>query len=591
MKIGAAAIVAGTQLKNTPNAEAKAVNRIEPDKKEASKEPTLYDWTTFYQKIGTLSQTESNPDLKKILEGIRIQAGDLEPDFETRAKRTARLIELTRSVKDPVDGQPKLIKYAKQLIGNMTDDISPEDVIPFFGQKRELDQYFRNISALLDNMARGRPLLNPDRLSSLYSDLYQTLVYGNELFPIKTAEDKRREKHDDHYDINLDPQITTTPKGQQKFIADKKAIERFLQTYPYFKRLYTNIQLGSSTYGINKGNQNPNASGTFYSHKVWGTRNYRGEVYVNMDHANVAPYWTEQTFAHEAFGHGADIEINLSLQDRLDESQVIERLAFQYEILNNPDWGGHDESVPQLFKRFPVRRNNHYFIQNANGVTSEQLLGLASEYPRNIIFFNALFAGDYPQTIYDSVMNKPQPILSPTQAEPKKEPPKRAIPTATPGYYPSMDSFLQDYRPKLEEAASQGNDQAKIILWGLKKFKADFENYDIVWDPFFKNIQGRFCPTNDKSAATWSNFFNNIVLNTTLYHVFLNKDDNNEIQGLFSADQKKLFRERVLELRKVYRWELWAESNGYTHLIGDRMAETPPARVGLAHLAAQISTP
>lgn len=591
MKVGAASMIAGTSLKHVPKAEAGLANRVERDKKEATPEEIpFYDWVGLYQKIENLNKAESNPHLKKILEEIRIQAGDLEPDFEERAKRTTRLIGLAYSIKDPVDNQPKLLKYAKQLTGNM-QHVNSDEIIPFVAEKRMLDLYFRDINALLDNMTVERAISDPISLASLYSGLYQTLVFGNEAFPIKTAEDKKREKHDDHYDIGIDPQISSTPEGQQKFMADKKRIEHFLNTYPYFKRLYTSIRLGSSLYGTSKGQRNPNVSGTFYSHRDWGTRNYRGEVSINMDHGNIGPYWTEHVFAHEAFGHGTDIEVNSSLQNRLDEAQVIERLAFQYEILNNPDWGAHDGNIPQLFKRYPTRSNNHHFIQNATGVTSEQLLGLASEYPRNLIFFNGLLGGDSPQTIYDSVMNKPQPILPPTTAEPKSTQPKLPIPTATPGYYPTMDTFLQDYRPKLEKAASEGSDQAKIILWGLKQFKPDFENYDIVWDPFFKNIQGRFNPTNDKSAETWSNFFNNIVLNTTLYHVFLNRDDNNEIQGLFNEYQQRQFEERILVLRRMSRAELWAESNGYSHLIGDRMAETPPARVGLAHLAAQISAP
>lgn len=592
LKVGAATVMAGTQLKTTPNAEAASTHRIEPDKKEQDTEKIpFYDWTGLYQKIENLSRAETNPNLKKILDEIRIQAGDLEPDFEARAKRTTRLIELAYSTKNPGDNQPKLLKYAKQLTGNM-QHVNSDEIIPFVAEKRMLDLYFRDVSALLDNMVQERPVSDPISLASLYSGLYQTLVFGNQAFPIKTEADKKREKHDDHYDIGIDPQISSTPEGQQKFSADKKRIEHFLRTYPYFKKLYTSIRLGSSLYGTPTGQRNPNVAGTFYSHRDWGTRNYRGEVSINMDHASIGPYWTENVFAHEAFGHGTDIEVNSSLQDRLDEAQVIERLAFQYEILNNPDWGAHDGNIPQLFRRFPVRRNNHHFIQNATGVTSEQILGLASEYPRNLIFFNGLLGGDSPQTIYDSVMNKPQPILPPTTSEPiKNGQPKLPIPTATPGYYPTMDAFLQDYRPKLEKAASEGSDQAKIILWGLKQFKPDFENYDIVWDPFFKDIQGRFNPTNDKSAETWSNFLNNIVLNTTLYHVFLNRDDNNEIQGLFNEYQQRQFEERILALRRMSRAELWAESNGYCHIIGDRMAETPPVRVGLAHLAAQITAP
>ncbi len=49
--------------------------------------------------------------------------------------------------------------------------------------------------------------------------------------------------------ILVDPNIRLTKEGNNLFINQRRAIGKFLEKFPFFKKLYTKVLLSSSDYG------------------------------------------------------------------------------------------------------------------------------------------------------------------------------------------------------------------------------------------------------------------------------------------------------------------------------------------------------
>ncbi len=544
--------------------------QLAPDKKADSDKkiqipPELEDAKSLLDEISRYDQTNVE------------QVWDLEKRFLALCRVYPQKLAEAKQV---AAGKAKLTRLYQQLLGPITS-VVPESKLSaityysYSGQLEDIRLYptilQRLFSAKLQELKHELP---PDALVPAYETM---IDYLNKMSSLGTEEKANKELPVKYCSLNVpiqvDEGITPSEAGLALFEIHKERIGKLIQTYRYFKNTCKKIVLYSTKYGQVKKSAPEGYSGMFF---VGGKDNDAfGRIWINMDHAALEDEWPEITFAHEAFGHHLSVLTNASLAQVLTPRQFMERLIFEQEILNNPDWGDSDGSIGQLFRARPHIGRSDQFIVDAPSVDREEFMAIITEYPRNLILTNGSFidAAGSPN-IYEKVAGQdasPRPFAL---GEDKK--------------YRSLKEFYTVYRPILESQSQIGNIQAKLILWGLDNFPNEFANTSFLWGSADNQPGTQFVPRgNNLNGRIWSNYCNFVVVNAVMYHLAFNSDQENtrSLRQYFPRPVWERVEQQALSLRERARNEMFADGVAYSHFFGNRMKETPPYRRGLEHMA------
>src|SRR3989344_2554639 len=577
---GAAALLAlGTLPVTTsgPAVEASSVNSPPPI--EAGKEDV-----SLWGQILRLSS-----EVKEISRGGRFDdaAKNIDQNIQTAQgvhfQKVAQVEELWRLALEDKDdqGQPRFLREQRKFIAGLTTlDLNKDNPLAELKEAvvSQPDFILNILKIIRDRTNEG---IKDDTLDYLYKLLNDPMNIYVGALPGERASERLGKQQ---VSIKTSEDVELTPEGRKLFGRHAQRIGSFLERYPYYKKLYSEVVLISFKYGKLKNTLSD--SGTFSTGRAEGDIE-RNVIVVNMDHASQdSDYWPEVVFAHEAFGHGTDVVLSVDLAARLTPEDYIERLVFQQEILNNPDWGAQEKDIFQLFAKVPVLERDNRFITSGGLVGIKEFMGIITEYPRNIILHNSYppgSNGNKPVSLCDWVVGYPQ------EEHPKNQPRPRIGADKS---YRNLEDFLVDYMPKLEKDSSTGNIRSRLILWGIKNFKEELGNLKGIWsngywDDTKKKYESYVPNLQYDSADTWSNYCNFIIINAVLYHGFINGVQ--EIRSMFSEQEQKILDRRIYTLRKLYRQELFAGGTAYSYFLGERMLEKPPYRVGLEHIADMIN--
>ncbi|MDO8452391.1 MAG: hypothetical protein Q7S79_01420 [bacterium] len=557
--------------KEVTQANSNQAETKEPEKKSV--------WDEVFALAEEAFSAQKAPELQEEILNFRETLPTLLQRHKEQLEHTDRLWAIVQADKND-RGEPRLLANYGKFMGGLKT-LSPGlenpisrlrsdiEYLPFY-LKRHLE-FIKDVQGTLDIKEQKEMY----KILGFIKDQFNEPLPGEAKIHASTESAPKQQ-----ITIEMDENIEPSTEGKTAFEEHSRKIEKFLEKFPHFKKLYSRVVLTSWKYGEEKTPNSNTAAGTFSNERVKGEKAKRSVVWVNMGSGE--DVFPEIVFAHEAFGHGLDVSINQELASRLTAKEYIERLNFQYEILNNPDWGNHDQIIPQLFdgKTEPVQDDP---LNDGKPVSTERFREIIREYPRNIILHASYPPkGKDPVSICDAVLGKPDDRS--WNAEGTKIENDQIM-------YGSLDEFCIDYLPKLEQEATKGGIRSRLILYGLTKFKKELGNTKGI-RPAYKQDQekGRttyFVPhRNYDTATTWSNYCNFIVINAVVYHGFIN--GNEEIRSMFSDEEKRWIELRVFHLRDNYRKELFAEGAAFSHFLGDRVQEKPPYRVGLEHIANMI---
>lgn len=532
-----------------------------------------FDWRRAYKLLEALPTP--NPSASLVKGMIRSQIELMQHAYEPRIDRVNQLIALA-DLDHPTPNS--LADNLRKALGGLAEDRELlEDSLPFFQQKKYM---LRTFNKLRDNLTAFSELSRDttnflieyfDLSNSLAADLqYQFQRFGFE----KQAAIKGQTQ------ILMDPQLKTGVDGYRLFTQDSERVSDFLRKLPFLKKFAQRIILTSKRYGFpfaNNGSLNEDQAGTFHSERDSWQERHLGVVVVDMDHGPSNYYWPEFTFAHEN-GHLTSIFLNPDFEDGLEPQEVIERYNYELQIFNNPDWGDHGRTIPQLFRGGPSMRSDNLFITQAEHIYTDQFVTLTQEYPGNVILLNDAPGHSQPTAIVDGVKGF-------DLSKPFNYPGARVDESIK---FNSMDEFLQVYLPVLRKHAAVGSIRAQIVLWAIDNFGDDIKRYTHLWSGY-KTFDGyHYVPSHiDNSATTWSNFFNVVVSNAAIVHAVFNNlpEAKKWFGGLYEYDAVK---SRVKYLRERYRDELFGEGIGWSYYFGPRMVDKPPYRGALEHAAALV---
>ncbi|GEM_PF-6098939 len=576
---------------------------VDPDRfvieENPQSEPPEMDWDALYAIIDEVKASEAGTQYARDLEQIKSQLTSWQEALTPRTERINTLINLMNNDTDS-QGRPKLLSYYQQLLGKM-ETKKPEDLVPFLFEKKYMQSSFGTVSQAIFSIkdrlwgnnpdaniiTDKKPPIEPDP-SSKSDPLPLPPYYGfqlntleNHIKTLATQEQERQQEHQlesgrSTVTLHIDPNLEVSEKGQAIFEEHKAKIDKFIGKFPYFRKMFTRIVLTSSKYGDPKDKEKRFSHGGSFS-SVKDNGKYVGQVTINMDSSDEN---VEVVFAHEAFGHGTDVDmdnISKSLAAYLSPEDYYKRLIYEHEVLNNPDWGDNDSTIPQLFREFQFQTNPS--PNDRSSIGTEHFMSTITDYPRNCLLQNELFWNNDPKrSIIDQVLGNPDPSQPESQTGSRID---------TNKLYTTMDDFLKDYMPVLEKDAQAGNIRSKVILSGLRRFQDDFKNRSFLWQPWVTNEKGDLETTmpgpRGGIGTKWSNYCNSVVSNATLYHAFINGED--EIRLLFNPAQRKRIEDRALELRRAYRRELFAEGTAHDYFYGDRMKHASPYRDSLKQIA------
>lgn len=556
---------------------------IQDDQKERKEEKRIGPFDKIYAGLDQLIANSSGESKDKYIT-VEQTLFRVEGNYAAYLERLNALIGLTYTQSDST-GKLLLFEEYRKSLGAMQHP-TPEDVIPYFKDKKKLLDDTKRMEDVIDKVLNPSKNDQKSTVPNKDPEYIELLAKGiaDQVNQIEASEEGTLKGR---LSVSIDQDLKPTPEGLKLFEEHKKKIELFLSKFPYFSKLFTKIKLFSNRYE-SKPVKDDNTGGAFGTRKESSDPEFSGLLMVNMDsEAFYSDFIPEIIFAHEAFGHGLDIAINRSFANRLTPEAVVERLAFQQQILNNPDWGALDQTIQQLFKKRKYPGNKDDFVSGTYKIDREDFVDVINNYPRNLIF-STEFTGGFarrPPSIYELILNNPYNPL------------KEAVEYKGEQRYEALADFMKDYVPILRNAVKTGNRYAKVLLWGLENFSKEFSDYDNVWnyrfqarikddDPFNTKSED-LVPKVDKTATTWSNYCNVVLMNVALYHAFINGIDN--IRAMFSDEERAAFERHIYELREKVRAEVFAEGTAYSHYLGDRLDEPPPYRYGLAHAASLIS--
>ncbi|MDP3724256.1 MAG: hypothetical protein Q8R11_01325 [bacterium] len=475
-KLGvAAALPRGTQENTTPD----VVRPVEKSEQKQESKAGFPEWSNLFQIVDEIHQAEKNPHLMAVVADIRLNMEKMREDFDRRMTRLDVLEQAMRADKDP-DGTPQLVKLYQKMLGKMAT-LTPEDVIPFLVEKRMLYERLVDLEFLLRKTRDAK--LGPDtsrqgETSKLalkwnaaafhkgdpgtkYEYTRNHAAYTYMLVARDTADTVEKVSYTKGLTIEPHPGLRLTENGRKAFEEDKQKIEAFLQRFPSFKKIYGNIKLVSYRYNESREIDSGGIGGWFDNEKRYGERQHRTELVIFMDWDKTAQHLPETIFAHEAFGHALDVEINEGLADQLSPQAYIERLRFQHEILENPDWARHDDGIEGLFKPDPINRHNEEFVRKKSGITTAEFRGIITEYPRNLLL------GHLEDTGWKFIDLGLRPVPGdPVHGEAFGFP----FEWEAEKTYQTFGDFLHVYLPELRKHAAGGNIRSKIVLWGIERF-------------------------------------------------------------------------------------------------------------------------
>ncbi|MDP3724255.1 MAG: hypothetical protein Q8R11_01320 [bacterium] len=544
-------------------------------------------WMTIQKHLTGIVQAEQDPTLKPIVVDIQSL---LEPTRNAFQRRLERIDALTHAMQmqSNSDDSPKLLLLAKKVIGRM-GTIQAEDAISFHAERKDLQDRLIDLEylcrTLLDKklqrdtsekeekskltVFQNAPKFHRRSLGEQYAFTRGVMVELNELVDREVREEIGKDTSP-RVTIDMYPGYTPTIEGRRFFEEDKQRIQTFLQRFPFFQKIFSKVELLSGRY-FGSPLFDSSTGGWMFIEKESGERHYRATIMVNMDTSvGVGVFFPEITFAHEAIGHALDASFNHGFADQLSPQGLVERLTFQEEILNNPDWANHDETISQLFGFDPVWRPEYIaVIESGQKISTELFRRIILWNPRNIILENSddgqsreiLGSSGLPYIIRDPVYG-----------------PAFAFPPTDPRRFQTFDQFLEAYIEPLRQWATKGNIRSKIILWGLEGFRP---------------ILGRLAFTGDLShpdqwwtANQWSRYCEVPILNAATYHVFLNGVDG--VRRFIPQTYWAAIEQRILALRQRYREELFAEGCSHAYYFGPRMVDKPPFQVALEHAASLL---
>lgn len=450
------------------------------------------------------------------------------------------------------------------LFGNA--ERTPEDVesiLPPFEERAQMRNDINDIKDMLRNLKNDRSVDMETQYNDLILKVVGCLMGHLMMFPIEENSKPRSGAT-----VEMGGGIMVTDEGKKAFAEDVEMVWRVMGTYPkgFFDALSTKFVLYSTRYGKIDAQQT-RGTGEYFPRRDRVQGKTLANISIDMDH--LGGLYPDLVLPHE-ITHAMDPSLNTTLAEILTDKEYIERLTHVFQIMNNPDWAGHDGSVQQLFRRTPNLREDRAFVDSGCRVTTNQFVAASTEYPRNDLIHSARLVSGYLKVLkflpglFEKVMGVKFRQLS------------VPLPRAEP-FYPDLDSFLEAYEPRLQEWSKNGGLEAKIILSGLRRFKESFKNRNFLWQRYSEN--GAVVPSQSGAVeSVWVNYLNDIVLNATLYHGAINNDP--EFKEWVPDPRRR--RECILEavrLRLHARQEAFAEGGGWSHKFGSRLLEKPPFRV------------
>ncbi len=529
-----------------------------------------FNWKEIYQLIDRLPRPDQASAL--VLESIRAQVKIMEYAYGPRIDRVNELIALTDLDHPTPDS---LADNLRKSMGALAEDREIlEDCLPFYREKKSmLSVYGLILGDLTDLSSRSDETIGV--LAAYYYLNYNISGILAEQF--REFGYEKQTEFSGQTIISIAPGIQVRPDSYALFDADQRRIGSFLDKLPFLKKFAQVIRLRSTRYGFSKQpDLGREQSGTFRSERHVWLNKHLGIIDVDMDHGLGYHYWPEFTFAHES-GHATSVFLNPDFAEGLTPEELIERMNYELQIFNNRDWSDHGWSLPQLFRKGPSLRGDTALVNGPGKIDTPKFVDLITEYPENVVLLNHGPSTGFPAAIVDELtFDKPYSTF--TQPGTRIDGQER---------FNDLDSFLKVYLPKVRQDAALGNVRSQIILWAIDNFKEEIKSYDRVWS-YYKTPNGfHFVPTpEDKTASTWSNYFNVVVSNGAVFHAVMNGLP--EVKRWFYSPEQRIIERRVKFLREVYRNELFADGIGWSYLFGDRMAEKPPFRGALEHAAALV---
>lgn len=522
-------------------------------------EPLTLSWNDIHEKARQLPQAE----------GLQEKLRTLQEGYEYRTNRINRLIELTYNGRKDQHDNPFLITQIKKITATQTSGIAPEQLLPFLREKQEVAKKFGELESAVGTLAQNQPGTFANVIDTVDRQLEDPMLQ----IPEKRQFPAQR--------LTIQP---TSPieseEAQLEFERNKKQIEAFIDTFPLFRKIYSNILLYKDSYGIPKPDILKGKGGITLSSFTKASN--LPVCMMNLDHIDTNVGSLQKQFAHEAFGHAGSIlpfpkyersiyeEGNKTLAEALNPEGYIERLTFELEILNNPDWADHSATLTDIL-------NDQQISEDTGPLSTADFNVIIRSYPREYTF-----DPNVKRVVLRDIMRELQiPALPATQAFVDKHSKD----------YSSFYDFIIDSSDALQKEAATGNVEAKIILWGLTNFPDEFARFapsiqtmDLPDDSDMQNQKEVLL--SNTTGEEYALYCKTFVTNMALYQAFMNGTDTKgegSIRQLIPQDAKHPLALALFSLRIRYLTELWAEGVAFSHT--QPTVDQPPYREGLKQLA------
>lgn len=456
-----------------------------------------------------------------------------------------------------------LYSFYEKVLGK-TGVSSPEDLSPFSVQKGILidsyfDAYYPVVIALEVSKLEGEEA-GAQRLKEAADKLREKSREREEL------EKKREggiEKKVGNLTIIAEGGGTFNDEQRRQFDQVSEGVVSWYKEFPYFSVLFSRVIISSeSLFGVPISLPEP-AAGGFQAVRDERAHVFFGEIRVDIDRSNErVPEFFRIAIFHET-GHAMDPDRNSALLHILPADEAHQMLTAREKALAHPDWGEKSDSIPKLFAKLPRNRKNPQFYTEAKNrkLSYEEFMGLISQYPTDELLTNAGKIDEEGNrvSLFDMVARKDKK---------EDEAIKLTSKPAEPREFKTLDEFLNYHMDDFEKAAQAGNNRAKVLVWGLKNFRNEFNNFETLMG------DEKYIPkSGQQTSENWLEYCNFILTNATIFHGFMN--DIADIKNQFTANQQNLLIERSIFLRLRYRDELFAEGLAYSHHFWDQLDENP----------------
>lgn len=585
-----------------------------------------FDWPTLHQLAENLRVM--SPD-EPYWERTQADLFYLEASYNPIIGWANRLIDLTeKREKDP--SQPSLKALFQKRLGSIDPaHIAVEETIPFYANKFFLRWSFNGIKGALEEIHQLKMAGRQQEAKAVYSVVDEHLQKQKAIFsPLEEGQEYGKcfdqVKFKAIKTIKVDNQGRTqvsfledeemTQEGRANFEKGINYVQELRSTFPYLDRSCTNFWLYDPEYGSEENGLSGSELGGFIPSK--NERNqWVGNIILLMNLRSLDPMILERTFNHEAIIHWGSAETNPNLLHSLRPEDVIDKLVYELQIVQNPDYANVSFDIPTLFKRLPLKGRDLKFLKEANGITTEEFVGITTEYPRNVLVHNLyevkfplarlgeldeyyLQNGSVPGRLNwaarreglesDEVLLSSQSVLEKFAQEVIFSHTYGQAQFSIDTQFDSWDHFVNDVRPLLESTSAQGYSKSKVTLWGIDKFSGFFKNYDFIWlrrDPFFK-IPAR-PTTEDKSVEAYLRYLDRVAY-LTLGHAVYHNDL--EIRALFTDKEWRDLSIHYFLSKRQADWEVLAEGGADAHYFGKRVKEKTPYTGFLEDLAYKLVT-